>query len=64
MEKSLSLGRIYLLNVKYPNIISCFMFSQALDGKGVSAQYPMAAEDIKALPGERWGEKETRRLFP
>jgi hypothetical protein len=40
------------------------MFSQALDGKGVSAQYPMAAEDIKALPGERWGEKETRRLFP
>jgi hypothetical protein len=64
LEKSLFLGRIYLLSVKYPNIISCFMFAKALDGKEVPAQYPIAAPDIKALPRTRRGEKETRRLFP
>jgi len=39
------------------------MFSQALDGKGVSAQYPMAAEDIKALPGDQMGRKGNKETF-
>jgi hypothetical protein len=64
LEKSSVVGRIYPFDVKYPYIISGFVFLKALGRKEVPAQYPVAAGTQRHYLGSDGDERKQGDFFP